>query len=114
VAQLERLYPRAIQSLPRLARLGNVAEAAGRYAQFSSAFGDWIVDEIRSGRHAQFQVADDEARLATLSGMQVDRQRALAPLLAQASKGYRHLLGGWIEQAHDANQAIRLLQEGLN
>jgi hypothetical protein len=113
LAQLERLYPRAIQSLARLARLGNVAEAAGRYALFSSTFGEWIVDEIQSGRHAQFQAADDEARLATLSGMQVDRQRALGPVLTQASKGYRHLLAGWIEQTLDANAAIRLLQEGL-
>jgi hypothetical protein len=113
LGQLERLYPRASQGLARLARLGSVAEADRRYALFSSAFGEWIVDEIQSGRHAQFQAADDEARLATLSGMDVKRRRAMDPVLAQVSKGYRHLLAGWIEQAHDANAAIRLLQEGL-
>ena len=113
LGQLEKLYPRAGQSLPRLARLGYVAEAARRYAMFSSALGDWIVAEIRSGDHAQRDDAFDEAGQAALSGMAADRRRALEPLLAQASSGYRYLLAAWVEQARDAGQVIPLLQEGL-
>jgi hypothetical protein len=112
LAQLERLYPRAGQSLARLTRLGYVAEGAGRYALFSSAFGAWVLDEIRSGNHVQRDAAD-EAGQAALSGMPAARRKALAPLLAQANSGYRRLLAGWVAQAHDIGQVVRLWQEGL-
>jgi hypothetical protein len=112
-AQLESLYPRASQSLDWLARLGYVAEEAGRYALFSCAFADWIVAEVRSGESTRPDVARDEAGQAALARMPAARRRALAPALARAGAGCRHLLATWIEQTGDAAQAIGLLQEGL-
>lgn len=92
---LERHYPRAGQNLARLARLGYVAEENGRYTLFSSAFGDWIVSEVRSGNAAPAQ------------------SPALEAVLNQAQDAYRPLLAGLVEQAADAGQTTQLLQEGL-
>lgn len=112
-AQLEKLYPRTAQSLARLTRLGYLAEAAERYALFSSTFADWIANEIRAGSHLLPDAAAAETEQAALLRLSETRQRALDLVLANVSGGYRHLLAGWVKQTDKTDETIGLLQKEL-
>lgn len=110
-AQLESYYPRAGQNLALLVRLSYLAEDAGRYALFSSAFGDWITAEIRSGASAKPDAAQDEAAKAALAKLPAERRKALNTIVASAGPAYSPLFVELVAQAGDAAQTMRLLQD---
>lgn len=113
LSPLESLYPRASQSLNWLARLSYVAEGPGQYGLFSSAFGEWVLSEVKSGNRAPVDpavVARDQEIMARLPA---DHRRALEPVLPSIGRSYHHLILTWVERTNDVDAATRLLREGL-
>lgn len=112
-AAIEKYYPRAGQNLAKLARLGYVAEDGGRYALFSTAFGDWIAAEVGSGSLSPAGEGNDESVAAALGRMTSDRKKAVAATLHHVGASSRPLLAALIETTGDLPLAVQLLQEGL-
>lgn len=111
--RIESLYPRAGQSLGRLARLGYVAEDAGRFAIFSTAFSDWIVAEMRTGGQIAPPTAPEAATGQALARMPTGRQAAMGTLLNRVAAGYQPLLVELVAQSGDPEQTLQLLLERL-
>lgn len=112
--QLESLYPRAGQHLAWLARLGYVIEDSGRYALFSSTFGEWIIDSIRAGDLDRLGTVPVEAAHEALGKLPASARKALVPVLSQVGPGSHGTVIGLIEQSIDAEQMIALLRDGLS
>ena len=111
VAALHEYYVRSDQTLSRLEKRGLISEQPEGYRLFSTAFGDWIAEEITDVAHDP-QTYEEWLRgnHATVDKLSAAAKNEIGQILPRISSKYRDLIVGWVGDPKNLITAAALLR----
>jgi len=111
VSDLHEYYVRSDQTLSRLEKRGLISEQPEGYRLFSTAFGDWITEEITDVAHDP-QTYDEWLRTnhSTVDKLSTAAKNEMGQILPRISSKYRDLIVGWVGDPKNLLTAAALLR----
>jgi hypothetical protein len=115
VSALHEYYVRSDQTLSRLEKRGLISEQPEGYRLFSTAFSDWITEEITDVAHDP-QTYDEWLRInhSTVDKLSAAARNEIGQILPRISSKYRDLIVGWVGDPKNLITAAALLRGVLN